>query len=172
MSKLPPEDICNENTFNNIYLKYSKTLFSFIYYRCGDEDQAQDLVQESFFKLWGNCSNVSHDKVKSYLYTTVNNLFLNDIRAKKIALKYANDSLETNYESPEFILEQEQYQMKLDMVLNSLTEEQRTAFLLNRIDGKKYSEIAEIYNISVKAVEKRIHKALKTIKEQLGEIKI
>ena len=50
--------------------------------------------------------------------------------------------------------------------MNNLNEAQRLAFLMHRIDGKKYSEIAEELNISIKAVEKRIHLALLELRKE------
>ena len=55
----------------------------------------------------------------------------------------------------------------MENALDALPENQRTTFLLNRIDGKKYSEIAEIEEVSVKAIEKRMHLALKTLREKI-----
>jgi len=52
-----------------------------------------------------------------------------------------------------------------------LSEKQRTAFLLHRIDNRSYKEIAEILNISVKAVEKRMQKALEGMRKQIDEFK-
>jgi len=58
----------------------------------------------------------------------------------------------------------------LDRALNNLPDNQRITFLLNRIDGKKYAEIAEMEGVSVKAIEKRMHLALKTLREQIEGI--
>ena len=60
---------------------------------------------------------------------------------------------------------------RLQQAIESLTEEQRTAFLLNRIEGKRHKEIAEMLGISVKAVEKRLYKALEKLRNQVGKIK-
>jgi RNA polymerase sigma factor (sigma-70 family) len=59
------------------------------------------------------------------------------------------------------------FRQKFDKALAGLTEAQRTALLLNRIEGKKYREIAEMLGISVKAVEKRIHGALQYLSEHI-----
>jgi RNA polymerase sigma-70 factor (ECF subfamily) len=67
-------------------------------------------------------------------------------------------------------MEQKQFQEKLEGALDSLPENQRTVFLLNRIDGKKYAEIAEMEGVSVKAIEKRMHLALKTLRDQIDGI--
>ena len=121
-------------------------------------------------KLWENCAKVAPEKAKSYLYTVANNLYLNVIKAEKVRLKYADQTLKTTNESPEFIMEENQFKEKLDNALNSLPDNQRTTFLLNRIDGKKYAEIAEMEKVSVKAIEKRMHLALKSLREQIDGI--
>ncbi len=171
MTQKLPENVCQEHTFEKLFLSHSKTIFNYIYYKCGNEEKANDIVQESFVKLWENCAKVTVDKARAFLYKVSNNLFLNDVKAQKVALKYADDHSETSTNiSPEFVLREKEFQQKLENAIANLTEAQRTAFLLNRIDGKKYKEIAEILNISVKAVEKRIHGALVSLREQIEGI--
>jgi RNA polymerase sigma-70 factor (ECF subfamily) len=60
--------------------------------------------------------------------------------------------------------------IRLKKVIAALPEKQREVFLLSRIDKKKYSEISEMLNISVKAVEKRMSQALVTLRDQIGNI--
>jgi len=166
-----PQNVCNETIFNRIYETHGKPVWRFIYYKCGNGAQADDLVQEAFIKLWQNCAKVTQEKAKSFLYTVCNNAFLNEVAHKKVVLKYAKTQPEkTNFQSPEFLMEEDQFHDRLKNSLENLTEAQRTAFLLNRIEGKKYSEIAEMLNISVKAVEKRMSKALATLRNEIGNI--
>lgn len=164
------DNVCEEEVFSGLFKTNSKTIFNYIYYKFGNEEKAYDVVQEAFVKLWENCAKVSPEKAKSYVYTIANNLYLNVIKAEKVRLKYADRTNNTSYESPEFLLEEKEYKEKLDRALNSLPENQRTTFLLNRIDGKKYAEIAEMEGVSVKAIEKRMHLALKTLRNQIGGI--
>ena len=97
---------------------------------------------------------------------------LNELSKRKTALNYSSKEnlKDRNAESPEYLLEEKEYMEKLKKSIENLTEEQRTAFLLNRIDGKRHQEIAEMLGISRKAVEKRIYTALKKLKEQVGKI--
>lgn len=164
------DNVCEEEVFSSLFKTNSKTVFNYIYYKFGNEEKAYDVVQEAFVKLWENCAKVSPEKAKSYVYTVANNLYLNVIKAEKVRLKYAHKSNDTSYESPEFLLEEKEYKEKLDKALNSLPENQRATFLLNRIDGKKYAEIAEMEGVSVKAIEKRMHLALKALREQIEGI--
>jgi RNA polymerase sigma-70 factor (ECF subfamily) len=59
---------------------------------------------------------------------------------------------------------------RLQKAIEELTEEQRVAFLLNRVEGKKHREIADMLGISQKAVEKRIYKALESLQQKIGKI--
>lgn len=164
-------NVCEEQQYSSIFSTHSKTVFNFIYYKFGNEEKAHDAVQEAFVKLWENCSKVTPEKAKSYLFTVANNLYLNVLKAEKVKLKYADRHTHTTTnESPEFVLEEKQFEDKLNNALNSLPENQRTTFLLNRIDGKKYAEIAEMEGVSVKAIEKRMHLALKYLREHIDGI--
>ena len=165
------DNVCEEKVFNTIFNTNSKTVINYIYYKFGNEEKSYDAVQEAFVKLWENCAKVAPEKAKSYLYTVANNLYLNVIKAEKVRLKYADRHAEsTSIESPEYILEEKQFQEKLNKALAALPENQRTTFLLNRIDGKKYAEIAEMEGVSVKAIEKRMHLALKALREKIDGI--
>ena len=59
---------------------------------------------------------------------------------------------------------------KLTRAIDNLSDGQRIAFLMNRVEGKKYREIAEILGISVKAVEKRMSQALKALRKEIEEL--
>ncbi len=162
--------VCEESVFSNIFKTNSKTVFSYIYYKFGNEEKAHDAVQEAFVKLWENCAKVPPAKAKSFVYTVANNLYLNVIKAEKVRLKYADKSLKSSNETPEFLMEEEEFRRKLENALDSLPENQRITFLLNRIDGKKYKEIAEMEGVSVKAIEKRMHLALKSLRAKIDGI--
>lgn len=164
---------CNENVFSSFYKIQAKSLRNFLFYKYGNRDQAEDLMQEAFIKLWQNCIDVPIEKAKSYLYTIANNSALNIIAHEKVVLKYEQQfsGLDKTNENPEFILEEKQFKAKLLNAIQNLNETQRVAFLMHRIDGKKYSEIAENLNISIKAVEKRIHLALLELRKEIKNIK-
>lgn len=163
--------VCKEAVYNEIFITHSKTLRNFMFYKSGNEEDANDIVQEAFIKLWDNCSKVSFSKAKSFLYVVANNIFLNRVAHKKVILNYATQKPSSNdIETPQFLLEEKEYMQKLQNAIANLTEAQRTAFLLNRIDGKKYREIAEMLDISVKAVEKRIQGALVSLRKEIENI--
>lgn len=165
------DNVCSEKIFNQVYQNWGKPIFNFLFFKCGDDAQASDLVQEAFIKLWQNCKNVPEAKAKSFLYTVANNMFLNEVAHQKVVLKHAQlQPNKINEQSPEYLLQEKEFQEKLQNAIANLSEAQRTAFLLNRIEGKKYSEIAEILGISVKAVEKRMSQALASLREEIEGI--
>ena len=173
MSQEEPSGICREIIFSGFFKSHAKALRNYLYYKFGNEDQAEDITQEAFIKLWRNCADVPVEKAKSYLYTIANNASLNVIAHQKVVLNYAKSSpsKESTNESPEFLLEEDQFKTKLLTAIQNLNETQRVAFLMHRIDGKKYAEIAAELDISVKAVEKRIHLALVELRKEFDHFK-
>ena len=127
---------------------------------------AEDLTQDSFIKLWENCKKVGLEKAKSYLFTIANNLFINKVKHQKIVFQFANKSKpKSDHSDPLFLLEKNEFKLRLEKAIADLPEGQRVVFLMNRIDKKKYREIAVDLNISVKAVEKRMHGALVALRQ-------
>ena len=173
MNNTTQPGICEELTFAAFFKSQAKTLRNYLYYKFGNEEQAEDVTQEAFIKLWENCTNVPPEKAKSFLYTVANNTTLNQIAHQKVVLEYSkkNGGNAVDGQSPEFLMEEEQFKVKLQKAINNLTEAQRSAFLLHRIEGKKYQEIAEMLEISVKAVEKRIHGALLQLRKDIDTFK-
>lgn len=163
--------ICDPKVFEEIFRTYAKDLKRFLYFKTRDMDVAEDIMQDTFVTLWSNCSNVSYEKVKSYLFTVGNNLFLNMKKREKLMRSHQNEvsSRPTN-ESPEFIMLEKEFLEKIERTIANLPENDREVFLLNRIEKKKYREIAEKLDISIKTVEKRMHNALKTMKEHIGKV--
>lgn len=160
------DQICEENVFKEVYFAHSETLKNFLYYKSGDLSMSEDLTQDAFAKLWENCAKVSLEKSRSFLFTIANNLFFNIKNRDKVKLKFKSRSTShSNVNDPQFILEEKEFKEKLELAISDLDEGVRLVFLMNRIDKMKYREIAEELNLSVKAVEKRMHKALQTLRK-------
>ena len=143
-----------------------------MYYRCGDLDRAEDLMHEAFTRLWENCQKVILEKAKSYLFTTANNLFLNQVERAKVALTFEK-SQTTRIESndPEAVLREKEFKNVLESAIASLPESQREVFLMNRIDKLSFQEIADIQNVSLSAVHKKMYKAMDKLKATVEELR-
>ncbi|MCE2611728.1 sigma-70 family RNA polymerase sigma factor [Flavobacteriaceae bacterium D16] len=173
MEKDLHKEVCEEHIYSSLYEKLAQGLHDFLYYKYGPGLNPNDKVQEAFIKLWENCKKVSSAKAKSYLYTVANNLMLNEIKHQKVVLKYQNQKPRSyTQESPEFLMEQDEYYKKYQEVLSRLNEEQRTAFMLNKVEGKKHEEIAQILGVTRKVVEYRIYSAFKVLRNELEGFRI
>jgi RNA polymerase sigma-70 factor (ECF subfamily) len=167
------KDICEDSVFEVLYNRLATDLHNYLYYKYGDTLNSNDKAQEAFIKLWENCKKVTMSKAKSFLYTVANNLMLNEIKHRKVVLKYqATKPKGHTNESPEFLMEKEEYLKKYQKVLSTLTDEQRTAFLLNKAEGKKHEEIAQMLGVTRKVVEYRIYTAFNVLKNELEGFKL
>lgn len=164
--------LCNEDQFDSFYTSNVKALRNYIYYKFGDAEQSDDVVQESFIRLWKNCAKVTLDTAKGYLFKVATNLSTSLKRSEKVHLKYTERAVRSDKddESPEFIILEKEFMEKLTSAISSLPEKQREVFLMNRVEKKTYKEIAEISGVSVKAIEKSMHKALVKLREKIGDI--
>ncbi|MEW7289424.1 RNA polymerase sigma factor [Aquimarina sp. 2304DJ70-9] len=165
------KSVCEQPVFTELFETHAEAVRNLIYYKCGDKAQAEDVMQEAFIKMWNNCKKVIFEKAKGFLCTVANNLFLNQVARQKVRLEYSKIPRSTkNIESPDFVMEEKEFMDKLQKAIAELPEGQREVFLLNRIDKKTYNEIAEMLGISVKAVEKRMHNALKKMRVLIKNI--
>nr|WP_026754976.1 sigma-70 family RNA polymerase sigma factor [Sediminibacter sp. Hel_I_10] len=171
MPKSLHQDICDKVRFSKFYEKYAQSLSNIFFYKYGELLSPSDKVQEAFIKLWENCSKIKPEAAKSYLYTTANNMMLNEVKHQKVVLKYQQvKPKDYTNESPEFILRKKEFLYKFERVLSQLKEEERVAFLLNKVDGKTHKEVAEILGITKKIAEHRIYAAFNKLKDQLEEL--
>jgi len=165
------DDICKEHVYNSVFNEHAKNLKRHLYFKYNDMASAEDVLQDTFIKLWNNCSKVTLEKVKSYLYTIANNAFLDIKRHATVVRKHQKGYVNNQTgESPEFIMIEQEFLEKVERVIASLPEKQREVFIMSRIEKLKYKEISEKLNISVKAIEKRMRNALIVVREQIGNI--
>lgn len=163
------ENVCEEKVFKALFNTMSRSLRDFIYYKSGDLDSANDIMQDAFFKLWEKCKDVPYEKAKSFIFTTANHLFLNGVKSQKVRLKYrqSNPNSSSHKEDPAYEMEMNEFKAKLEEAIANLPEGQREVFLLNRINKMTYKEIATSLGVSQKAIEKRMSKALIKLKDVL-----
>lgn len=143
---------------------------NYLYYLSGDMELSEDLVQDVFMKLWEKQNSVKQESIKPFLFTIARNLYFNTYKRKQIDIRFVNSLLtNSDNESPEFIMEQKEFDQRLQRAISSLPERCRTFYLLNRIDDMKYADIATTFGVTVKAVEKQISKAMKLLTESVGQ---
>lgn len=154
--------------FKSLFDLYYHPIKNFLYYKLGDVDLAEDLTQEVFTKAWQKKDELISDTAKSYLYTIANNLAINHFKSARHRYEFElKDQSKGTSESPEYVMEEDEFARHLEASIAALPEHQRVVFLMNRIDDLTYKEIAERLEISVKAVEKRMHGALEALREKI-----
>lgn len=164
----PSSHVCEEAVFASVFKDLSKSLRDYLYFMSGDLKLSEDLVQDIFFKLWERCKDVPPEKARSFLFTVARHEFLTHVEKKKVRLKYRSTiSTGINKEDPQFQLESDEFEDKLESAIAALPDGQREVFLMNRIQKMTYAQIAESLGVSQKAVEKRMSKALKKMRSLL-----
>lgn len=167
-SNSPKEELTRAE-FEVLFRQYYKTIRNFIYYRCGDREMSEDIAQETFVKLWEVRDRVERKTVKSYLYTIAQNTTINQQKRQQLLYKFQKRiTTQLDNDNPEKLAEMAQYEERLQSVIASLPDGGREVFLMNRLEDLTYQEIADRLGLSVKAIEKRMSKVLRIIREQLG----
>ena len=161
-----------KQAFKYIYDQYYNELCVYALNLENDRSRAEDIVQNAMLNLWNNRTKINiHSSLRSYLYRSVYNQFINEYRRQKKELTYLQQmKAEALNEFAEFPDETVNNKIKLvKREIENLPVKCREAFVLNKVNGLKYKEVAEEMNISVKTVEAHIHKAMLLIKKRLED---
>ena len=165
----------NPELFDDLFRQYSKPLF---YYAAKfvEDEVARDLVQDVFVKLWDNQDLTIKLSLNALLFTMVRNNCLQHLEKQKVRNKYLESTkLVIQEEELRFYIDErtslieQELENKLNEVLDSLPDRCRQIFVMSRYENKKNREIADELEISVKAVEKQITKALATIRTEMKD---
>jgi RNA polymerase sigma-70 factor (ECF subfamily) len=154
------------NEYNKSVEKYSDRVYRFILKSIRDVHKAEDIVQDSYEKLWKNVDNVNFDKVKAYLFTTAYHTMIDIIRKDKRSTyseetKLPQQSHENNYTDLGEILK---------AAVDRLPEVQKIVLLLRDYEGYSYEEIGEIANLTESQVKVYIYRARIFLKKYIGKI--
>jgi len=165
--------VLDERSFELIFREFYPPLVMFANKFTKDSDASADIVHQVFIKLWEKRSEMDPDpRLKSYLFTSVHNRCLNFLRDRKkfVQSDLPPDSLALNqYVEDPNRMEEEELRVQIDNAIESLPEKTREVFILSRFEELKYKEIAERLDISVKTVENQMGRALRMLREKLGE---
>lgn len=161
----------DRQVFKLIFEAFQPRLYRFLYLKVRNTAQAEDLVQETFFRFWQARTQLrSESGLEVYLFRIAANLTTDFFRRAKLpTTPLATEALTLpSPQTAESSHEYEQLAQTIAAVVASLPEGPRTAFSLSRYEGLSYAEIAEVMGLSVKTVEKHLGKALHVLRERLG----
>lgn len=164
--------LCSEPVFKSVFESHFKLLRNFLIFKFKDIERAEDTAQNAFVILWENCGKLKPEQAKSFLFTTAIRLTLNAIKHDKVVTNFELQlkPRASHQESPEFLMLENELQKQLENAINELPEKQRTVFLMNRLENQSYTEIASLLDLSVKAVEKRMHLALVSLRKVVKNV--
>lgn len=163
----------SHKAFEWVFDTYYEPLCRYAYSIIRDSNDAQDIVQKVFYKLWDQHEELEiKTSLKSYLYRMVHNESLNQAQQKKnrseINYSIVSENGTSHEDVSEFIHSSE-LQTALTNVIGNLAPKCREAFEMSRLQQKSYAEIAQKMNISVNTVENHISKALRQLRIALND---
>jgi len=166
----------DETAFEQLFKTHFKRLHAYAFTILRDEVEAEEMVQQVFFKLWERNETLSlTGSVSAYLYRAVHNESLNYIKHQKVRSNHQLHvaySMKNEAEHPAKKVIAGELEKKIHSALNELPEQCRTIFQMSRFDELKYREIADKLGISVKTVENQMGKALKLLRQKLADFLI
>jgi len=163
----------NAKVYELLFEQLYEPLCRYAYSILHDQDETEDIVQETFCKLWEQRERMEiHTSTKSYMYRIVHNACLNKI--KQTELRYEHHEhiayfSTSDYNNVENSMNSKELRHNIELAISSLPERCREVFLLSRKQHLSYAEIAQKMQISPNTVETQIVKALKTLRLKLKD---
>ena len=178
----------SEKAYRELLDRYQRPVFSLIYRMVRDREQAEDLAQETFVKVFNHIDSFNPKyKFSSWIFKIASNLTIDALRKKDLNTVSLDGSrhastpdeidatritVESRDENPEEFLEAKELGQEIEGAIGKLRPEYRTAILLRHVEGRPYEEIAEIMGIPLGTVKTYIHRARGELKETLAHLRI
>lgn len=157
-----------EFEFEKVFRQYVKELYIFAIKILGDEEAAEDAVQNFFIKLWSNREAIRLDSsFRSYCYTAVYHESLNILRHRKHFEKISESIVAPIDIQNE--MDRMDMRFKLKNAIYSLPEKCRQIFVSVCVDGYSYEDVATMYNLSINTVKVQVSKAFKFLRKKLSD---
>jgi RNA polymerase sigma factor (sigma-70 family) len=151
--------------YNSSVEAYSDRVYRFILKNIRDEDEAKDIVQDVYEKLWRKAEDVSFHAVRSYLFTAAYHTMLDRIKKMKRTEPMGEEMEEMVYHEKQY----SDIKAVLNLALQKLPEDQRMVLLLRDYEGYSYQEIGEIANLNESQVKVYIYRARMAMRAYLGK---
>ncbi|MBC7828898.1 MAG: RNA polymerase sigma factor [Chitinophagaceae bacterium] len=152
-----------EKEYNQCVHQYADNVYRFILKNLQNEEDARDVVQTAFEKMWINRCEVDNIRCKSYLFTVAYHQMIDHIRKmKRISLRDEFDENARIYNKPAHNTKK-----ILEEALSRLSETQRSLVLLKDYEGYSYDEIGQITGLNVSQVKVYLHRARIQLKNYL-----
>jgi len=167
--KLKKGDI---EAFNRIFYAYSSKLYHFAYGYLKSKEDAEEMVQEIFSKIWDKRVEIKEEyEFRSYLFSIAFNYVKKHFRSKALINKYIEAEIPNIIDSQQTQEEVNYSSLKLmvDQLVDRMPERRKAVFLKSRFEGKNAKEIAKEMNISSSTVENHLNQALRYLRQHLKD---
>jgi RNA polymerase sigma-70 factor (ECF subfamily) len=177
----------SEQAYRELLGRYQRPVFSLVYRMVRDREQAEDIAQETFIKVFNNIERYdSRYKFSSWIFKIASNLAIDTLRKKELAtvsidgsrhaetadeIESTRITVESRDENPEEALLAKELGAELEQAIGALRAEYRTAILLRHVEGRAYEEIAEVMGIPLGTVKTYIHRARGELREALAHLR-
>jgi RNA polymerase sigma factor (sigma-70 family) len=169
----------DESAFKDLVLNYQNKVFNVCLGLLKNEEEAEDISQEVFIEVYQKISQFNAEsKLSTWIYRIAINKSLEQIRFHKRQKRFAwltslfgmEDKFaerQSEFYHPGVALENKERSRVLFKAIDQLVENQRTAFIMHKLEGLSYAEIAEIMQLSIPSVESLLHRAKKKLQQLL-----
>jgi RNA polymerase sigma-70 factor (ECF subfamily) len=163
----------DKSAFNKLVEMYQKKLFRIGYSYFQDKDEAMEIVQDVFIKVYRNISNFNiGTNFDSWIFRITSNLCIDRYRKhkreKKSPLELIDNEKQDNFSTPAGIALIESKNIEIKKAINSLSKKQRAVFTLKYLSYKKFTEISDILGIATGTVKSLHFRAINKIKHQIS----
>ncbi|SEO11317.1 RNA polymerase sigma-70 factor, ECF subfamily [bacterium A37T11] len=161
----------NQTAFKRIYIQYSEKVYSLAFHFLKDVSDSEDMVQETFLKLWINRKNMDTEgNLWVYIYVICKSLCLNKLREMSRSKEMMHE-LTSRIELYNLYIESHIHAKEIahlsQKVIEGLPAQQKLVFKLSREEGLTHQQIAQQLHISVNTVKNHMVQALRTLKKYL-----
>lgn len=165
----------DREAYTEIYNRYHGLLYVFAYTRLKDREEAKDIVQELFLKLWHNHTSIKiSGRLSVYLYTAVRNRVINSIARRHVAFRYLDSFIsyadQVECQPADYLARHNNLQAFVRQEIEKLQPRMREVFELSRQTTLTRREIAEKLGVSEETVKSHMHSALRILKARLGNL--
>jgi RNA polymerase sigma-70 factor (ECF subfamily) len=168
--------------FQELAERYHTRLLNFIYRTIGDRDRAEDLVQETFVRVYRHLHRFDPTKkFSTWIYTIASNLAKNELRNRSRNPMVLFQAIKKNWDadhrplqwedstySPDDLFRKRQLREQVEKAVTELPEHHRVVFVLREMDGKTYEEISDITGVTLGTVKSRLNRARNRFAQIIG----
>lgn len=161
-----------EASFSKAFRQLYAPLVRYACMQQKDQDEAEDIVQQLFVKLWQQRSSIQPENLRSYMYRSVYHECINRARHSEIKATYMEHNarkLQEGHQNSAENIEKKELELKVQQAIDALPEQCGKAFKLSRHHHLSYAEIATVMDISIKTVENHMGKALSIMRSKLAD---